>query len=207
LLRTDGITGDGHSQFTWRWKKTSEQRLLARTSVEPAPPRVAATPEPQLRAPQPGGQPSATPATLRTTPPAAPSTRRATSHTPAEWRGFRGPHRDGTVTGVRIKTDWASSPPVELWRRPVGPGWSSFAVGDGLIYTQEQRGDFEVVACYNKTTGEPVWAHRSAARFWESNAGAGPRGTPTLSDGRVYALGATGIVSALDASDGAVVWT
>lgn len=191
LLRTDGVTGEGRSQFAWRWSKTAEQKLLARTAVVPvAPPPAPATVEAPAERP---AAPAPTPAIPAQTQPS--------------WPGFRGAHRDGVVTGVRISTDWTATPPVQLWRRPIGPGWSSFAVGDGLLYTQEQHGDLEWVACYNMATGLPVWSHRDPARFWESNGGAGPRATPTLHAGRVYALGATGILNALDAATGALIWT
>jgi len=179
LLRTGGITGDGVSDLHWRWSATPEERLLART--EEPPPLSAAAPAPRDEAT------------------AAPSE--------PEWAGFRGAARDGIVRGVRIETDWSRAAPVELWRRPIGPGWSSFAVQGARLYTQEQRGDDELVSCYDRTSGVPVWQHRDTLRFWESNAGAGPRATPTLHAGRVYALGATGRLNALDARDGAVVWS
>ena len=138
-----------------------------------------------------------------TSPPASSTT--VTTET--EWPGFRGPDRDSAVRGVQIQTNWSTSAPVEMWRQPVGPGWSSFAVHAGRFYTQEQRGKDEIVACYDVGTGKPVWRHSDPARFYESIGGPGPRATPTLSNGRVYALGATGIMNVLDDRTGAVVWS
>ncbi len=210
LFRTDGVTGEGQAQLAWRWTPTAEQKLLARAAIVPAAALPAAPVAKELPKEQPIAAPAAeTPAKVPAAvkvPAPVPATRPVPS-TRESWTGFRGPNRDGVVSGVRIKTDWTTSPPVEIWRRAVGPGWSSFSVSDGLIYTQEQRGDSEVVACYNQDTGEPVWAHRDNARFYESNGGAGPRATPTLRAGRAYTFGATGILNALDAGNGAVIWS
>jgi outer membrane protein assembly factor BamB len=94
-----------------------------------------------------------------------------------------------------------------LWREPLGPGWSSPVVAGGRVFTQEQRGPDEVVACYDAGTGSQMWVHADRVRFEESLSGAGPRGTPTVADGLVYTFGATGILNCLDAASGRVKWS
>ena len=202
LFRTDGIIGSG-SQVTWRWTKTAEERLLAKgEEIAPEKPKELVTPP---AAPVSSDERVAPPATDDGPAPLAPSpTLRAKD---AEWPGFRGPNRDSAVDGVRIDTDWTTSPPVQLWRRQIGPGWSSFAVSGDVLYTQEQRGESEEVAAYRVSTGHPVWRHRDPVRFWESNGGPGPRATPTINHNRIYTFGATGILNALDADTGARLWS
>ena len=123
---------------------------------------------------------------------------------PADWPGFRGPARDGILPGTRFSTDWSTAP-RELWRKPIGSGWSSFtAVGD-YVFTQEQRGTEELVTCYEAATGADVWVNRTPAEF-KDDMGLGPRATPTFSDGKLYTQGCTGVLQCLDAATGNTLW-
>jgi outer membrane protein assembly factor BamB len=218
MLRTGGVIGAG-SEFHWRWTPTPEERLLAQAKDGPIAPPTA-IPIPETAAPatpaekpemkdRPAGAANAPkpPAGAAATAPVEGLAMSEAEISRVEWPGFRGPNRDGVIHGVTIATDWATSPPQEMWRKPIGPGWSSFSVRGDILYTQEQRGEDEMVAAYRVSTGAPVWRHRDAVRFYESNGGAGPRGTPTISGNRVYAFGATGILNALDARTGAVHWS
>src|SRR5262249_44058000 len=93
-----------------------------------------------------------------------------------------------------------------LWRQKIGAGWSGFAVHSGAAVTMEQRGEEELVTCYVAATGKAVWSHAIRARHEEFLGGPGPRSTPTIVGGKVYALGATGVLRCLDLQTGQLRW-
>lgn len=122
------------------------------------------------------------------------------------WTSFRGPNRDGNYAERRVKTNWPAGGLKPMWKQPVGGGYSSFVVADGLAYTIEQRRTQEVVAAYNVETGRELWTHGWNAVFSPDNTGDGPRSTPTWDAGRIYALGAEGELRVIDARTGKLVW-
>jgi outer membrane protein assembly factor BamB len=123
-----------------------------------------------------------------------------------DWVSFRGPNRDGVIVGTAIVTNWTDHPPESIWKHAVGPAWSSLLVIGDRVYTQEQRGEKEVVACYDSVGGDQVWVHEDTARFDEAVSGPGPRATPTYAEGRLYTLGGTGLLNCLEAATGQLVW-
>ena len=117
---------------------------------------------------------------------------------------FLGPHRNGTVQGIKLARDWSERPPQLLWRQPIGAGWSAFAIVGNSAITQEQRGESEMVVCYDLMSGQEQWSHSDRDRYEATPAGVGPRATPTIVEDRVYTLGATGILNCLDLATGSV---
>jgi len=122
------------------------------------------------------------------------------------WTGFRGPERNGTYAQRAILTSWPAAGPRLLWKQPVGGGYASFAIARGRAFTIEQRGLQEVVAAYDVRTGRELWTNSWTATFSERMGGDGPRATPAWSDGRVFALGGTGELRALDDASGRLLW-
>jgi outer membrane protein assembly factor BamB len=179
LLRWDGLRGDQTGQFSWRWSPSAEDKFLA--SRPDKPPAAPASDDAQ----------QATPWVLQ----------------PGDWAEFRGAQRDGVIRGVRLATDWKSNPPREVWRRRVGPAWSSLIVVDGHVVTQEQRGENEAVVAYDAATGNEQWLREDKGRFYEQLSGAGPRGTPTFHNGLIYTFGASGRLNCLESANGEVRWS
>ena len=105
---------------------------------------------------------------------------------------------------MELEPDWSRSPPREVWRRPIGAGWSGFAVAGDSAFTQEQRGDDEVVSSYGLLDGAPRWLHSDRTRYDTVIGGVGPRATPTVDDQRVYAVGAQGLLNCL--YHGSALW-
>ena len=134
--------------------------------------------------------------------------RRAIDLTPqsGDFPGYRGIDRTGVVDGPALSRDWNANPPRELWKQPTYGGYSAFAAVNGFLFTMEQRRDQEAVVCYDGANGNELWVHEWPGRFGESMGGVGPRSTPTVYDGDVFALGALGRLVCLEGATGKPKW-
>jgi len=130
-----------------------------------------------------------------------------TTESPGDFPGFLGPQRSGSIENLSWNSGWQDQPaPRRLWTQPIGAGWSGFSARNGHAITMQQRGENEIVSCHDIQTGEIIWSNSIQARHETIFGGIGPRSTPTISNGRVYCLGATAILRCLDGSSGNVLW-
>lgn len=203
LFRIEGMTGDLVPIVRSRLASARPAPAVGvppPASIPVAVPSAAAQPAPSASAPA--------PAPSDGVPSAAPSETPVRATDGDDFPRFQGPTADGILPPVRLATDWTAQPPRRLWRQPVGTAWSGFAVAGGLAVTLEQHGDDEQVVAYDVRSGRPRWSRGHRTRFTGGvMAGDGPRATPTIDGGRVYAMGGTGRLSALDLHTGRVLWT
>jgi outer membrane protein assembly factor BamB len=122
-----------------------------------------------------------------------------------EWPQWRGPNRDDIAKESGLLTQWPESGPPLAWKAAgLGSGLSSVAISGGRIFTLGDRQGSQQVVAMNLTDGKIVWSAK-VGPVWEDEYG-GPRGTPTVDGGRVYALGTEGDLVSLEAATGKEVW-
>ena len=125
----------------------------------------------------------------------------------ANWPQWRGPNRDGVSKETGLLKQWPAEGPPLLWKASgAGGGFSSFSVANGKLYTMGLRGTKEFVIAFDAATGKEAWATPNGNAF-RNDRGDGPRGTPTIDGDRLYALGGSGDLSALDVKTGKLIWS
>ncbi|MDP1589127.1 MAG: PQQ-binding-like beta-propeller repeat protein, partial [Prosthecobacter sp.] len=124
-----------------------------------------------------------------------------------EWPQWRGPNRDDVSTETGLLKKWPASGPKRDWvSEEAGLGYSGFAVSGGKIYTMGLFDAEEKVVCLDAATGKKVWDSFVGA-IYKNKWGDGPRCTPTVAGGKVYALGGNGDLVCLDAATGKQDWS
>lgn len=127
----------------------------------------------------------------------------AVTVTEGDYAEYRGRLRDGVLAQPDVDF---SGPSAEAWRVKIGAGWAGMAVVDSVVVTIEQIGGDEAIVCFDAETGAEYWRNTYAASFDEAMGGPGPRSTPTVDGGQVFAYGAEGHLTCCDLSTGETVW-
>ena len=123
----------------------------------------------------------------------------------ADWPQFLGPQRNGSSPDT-ISPTALRNPPL-VFKKDIGAGFSSpVVIGEKLILFHRIANN-EIVECLNATTGARVWFFQYPTTYRDDfGFDEGPRGTPAVSDGRVYTFGAEGVLHALDLATGKSLW-
>jgi outer membrane protein assembly factor BamB len=126
-----------------------------------------------------------------------------------DWTQWRGPNRDGSLASFSEPKAWPETL-TQRWKLDVGLGYATPLVVGNRVFAFSRQGENEVMRALDAASGKIVWETSYNASFKMNPAtarhGAGPKSTPAFADGRLFALGMTGMVTAFDANTGKQLW-
>ncbi len=124
----------------------------------------------------------------------------------ADWPEWRGAGREDRSPDTGLLKSWPESGPRLVWRfENAGLGYAGYSVAGGRVFTMGLRDESEFLICVDAATGRELWATAAGGRY-PNNWGDGPRTTPTVDGGLVYAVGGQGMLVCARAADGKIVW-
>ena len=138
-----------------------------------------------------------------------------------DWPHWMGPTRDNVWHEEGLLKKFPQRGPKIVWRAPVAGGYAGPAVSGGRVYVADYIADEKVVGpnneqklnngtervlCLDEATGKQLWHHEYRVKYSISYP-AGPRCTPTVHQGKVYALGAEGNLFCFDIETGKILWS
>jgi outer membrane protein assembly factor BamB len=127
----------------------------------------------------------------------------------SDWTQWRGVNRDGVAAAPSDAAAWPAQL-TQKWKLEVGLGYATPLVVGNRIYQFARKGEREVMMAIDADSGKVLWETGHTAAFTPMSAaaphGAGPKSTPVFSNGRLYSIGMTGIVTAYDAASGKQMW-
>jgi outer membrane protein assembly factor BamB len=124
---------------------------------------------------------------------------------PGDWPGWRGPDRTGLSKETGLLQKWPENGPRLAWKiTGLGGGYSTPSLAGGRIYLMGMKDkSSEYVFCLDANGGKEVWA-KEVGRSGRSYPG--PRSTPTVANGQVYAISSDGQLVCLKSDNGDLVW-
>lgn len=126
----------------------------------------------------------------------------------ADWPQHLGPNRDGHSSETGLNWTWGKGGPPVAWKKDVGSGFAGVAAAGGKVFLFHRVGDQEVLAALDPATGNEAWAYKARTKYVDDfGFDDGPRCVPVVADGRVFALGPNGDLHAVNAADGAKLWS
>ena len=184
------LVGTGSFSVALRAQSSSPRQRTTDRSATAAEGQKTAVPAPAAKAATKQGPPTPSP--------------------PAEpWRTWGGPRGNFSSGATGLARSWPAEGPRQLWKRPLGDGYSGISADNGVLYTAYRRGSNDVVVAMEEGSGKTLWETAYAAPF--SNAGGneiapGPYAMPQVIGNRIVMASGTGILLSLDKRTGKIVW-